>query len=73
MKNKEGKTLTDENKKFLPFLPVFQLKSQSTNYRNLDLKLYCPEKLTLARFKFPPCLSANHDRVFAESTNHSIG
>ena len=28
--------------------------------------------LTLTRFEFPPCLSANHDRVLAESTNHSI-
>ena len=33
---------------------------------------YCPENLTLTRFEFPPCLSANHDHVFAESTNHSI-
>ena len=38
-KNKEGKPLRGENKKFLPLLLVFQLKSQSTNYIDLDLKL----------------------------------
>ena len=37
--NKEGKPLRGENKKFLPLLLVFQLKSQSTNDINLDLKL----------------------------------